>query len=406
MRTALLCLLLAGCAGARTAGRSKVMTGIDVLEADRFRALRGKRIGLITNHTGKDAQGRSTVEVLGGAPGVTLAALFSPEHGFKGVMDEENLSSDTLRLGGRVIPIHSLYRGGVAGMRPRQEDLKGLDALVFDIQDIGARFYTYFTTMALAQEEAGKAGIEFIVLDRPNPINGETVEGPVMRDLSLRTATAVAYHPVAIRHGMTAGEIAVLHNGEAKANLSVVELRGWKRSMWYDETGLPWTAPSPNMPDLTAAALYPGVACLEFTNLSVGRGTQTPFGWIGAPWLRAEEMARALTQAKLPGLEFSAETRTPSKSVFAGQAVPGLRVKLKDRNKAEPLALFAHLVTALRDLHPEDFDLKWDATRKLVMDENFKQLYDRGGGAEDFIELFRRQARSFKVAREPYLLYK
>jgi uncharacterized protein YbbC (DUF1343 family) len=300
----------------------------------------------------------------------------------------------------------SLYGGGAAGMRPKPADLAGLDVLLFDIQDAGARFYTYPATMAMALEAAKEAGIEFIVLDRPNPIGGELVEGPLADDVGLAGFEPTAYLPVVTRHGMTIGELALLHNDSIHhPRLTIVKMLGWKRSMWYDETGLPWIAPSPNMPDLASAALYPGVANLEFTNLSVGRGTKTPFGWIGAPWLDADGLAKVMNAALLEGVEFSAETRTPSKDKFAGQAIPGLRIVVTDRDAARPLRVFARLVVALRDRHPDDFNLNWNASKKLIGRKEFKALYDRGADAAEIERLFDLDASEFEKTRTPFLLY-
>ncbi len=406
---ALLALLLSACAHEPRAfaPRGPVKTGLDVLEESRFRALQGKRVGLITNQTGKDRRGRGIVEVLAGAPGVTLAAVFSPEHGFTGTSEELAVSSSTLRLGGREVPVHSLYSGGLAGMRPSQEHLKGLDALVFDIQDIGARFYTYLATMGMALEEAAKAGIEFVVLDRPDPVDGETVEGPVLEDLSLRAVTAIAYFRVPIRHGMTAGEMALLHNAEVKhPRLTVVRMEGWERRMWFDQTGLPWTRPSPNMPDLASATLYPGIACLEDTNLSVGRGTPAPFRWIGAPWLDGEALSKRLNASRLEGIRFSPQDHTPAKSAHEGKLCHGVSMKVTDRLALRPFKVFVHIAAALRDLHRAEFELRWDETRRLVGSERFKALYDSGAAPEEIVRSFEEEARRFASERRPYLLYR
>jgi uncharacterized protein YbbC (DUF1343 family) len=399
-------LALAACAGAPRRP-ARVQSGLDVLEEGGFAPLKGKRVGVITNRTGVDARGRSIVDLLGAAPDVTLAAVFSPEHGFGAASEAEKIvSSATIRAGGRVVPLYSLYAGGAAGMRPLPAQLAGLDALVFDIQDAGARFYTYPATMAMSLEAAKEAGLAFFVLDRPNPVSGAIVEGPVADDVGLTGFEPVAYLPVVTRHGMTVGELALLHNATVRhPGLTVVKMRGWKRSMWYDQTGLPWIAPSPNMPDLAAAALYPGIANLEFTNLSVGRGTPTPFGWIGAPWLDADGLAKVMSAALLEGVEFSAETRTPSKDKYAGQAIPGLRVTITDRDAARPLRVFVRLVTALRDRHPKDFDLHWNASRKLIGRKAFFELYDRGADAAEIERLFDLDAAEFEKSRVPYLLY-
>jgi len=409
-RRAALCaaaLLLSACAGPGQRGaRSPVMTGLDVLEADGFRLLRGKRVGVITNRTGVDARGRSTVDLLGAARGVTLAAVFGPEHGYSATSEADRISSDRVRVGGREVPLYSLYAGGAEGMRPLPDQLQGLDALVFDIQDVGARFYTYLATMAMSLEAAKKAGIEFIVLDRPNPIGGRIVEGALVDEPGLQGVDPTAYLSVATRHGLTAGEIALLHNAAVRhPRLTVVKMRGWKRSLWYDQTGLPWVPPSPNMPDLAAATLYPGVAGLELANLSVGRGTPTPFGWIGAPWLDAVGLTRKMNAALLDGVEFSAEMRTPDKSVYAGQACPGVRITVTNRDSLRSLKLFAHLAVALRDLHPQEFKLRWEHSRRLIARHRFLELYEGGATALEIIQLLDADAGRFARERRPYLLY-
>jgi uncharacterized protein YbbC (DUF1343 family) len=290
-------------------------------------------------------------------------------------------------------------------MRPKPEDLAGLDVLVFDIQDIGARFYTYLTTMAMALEEAAKAGVPFMVLDRPNPINGEALEGPVLKDLSLRQETATAYFPVPIRHGLTAGEMARLHNETvAHPDLTVVRMSGWARNLWFDETDLPWTAPSPNMPDLDAAALYPGIGCFEASNLSVGRGTPLPFRWVGAPWMDADAVARRLQAAGLEGVSFSAETFTPTKSVYEGKSSPGVRMRITERDDVEPLKIFAHLAAALRDLHPE-FKFRWKEAKRMIGTDEFRKLYEAGAPAGSIILLFDGGAKEFRSERRRFLLY-
>ena len=401
-------LALAAISGARPlpAPAARVMTGLDVLEAEDFAPLKGKRVGAIVNRTAADAGGRSILELLAAAPGVDLVSAFTPEHGLAAASESSAISSGTIRVGARAIPLYSLYAGGAAGMIPLPYQLAGLDALVFDIQDVGARFYTYPATMAMALEAAKDAGVEFYVLDRPNPIGGDVVEGPLADDLGLVGVEPTAYLPVVTRHGMTVGELALLHNASVKhPRLTVVPMRGWKRAMWYDQTGLPWIPPSPNMPDLAAAALYPGIANLEFSNLSVGRGTPTPFGWIGAPWLDAEGLARTMNASGLAGVTFSAETRTPTKSEYAGVSCRGLRITVTDRLAARPLRVFARLVVALRDRHPKEFNLKWEGSRKLIGLRLFKELYDRGADAGEIERAFDRDAAAFEKSRAPFLLY-
>src|SRR6185312_594719 len=345
-----------------------------VLESQGFSLLKGKRVGVITNRTGIDARGKSIVELLAAAPGVTLAAVYSSEHGFSATSETANIVSDRIKAAGKDVPLYSLFVGKV--QRPTPEQLAGIDVLVFDIQDVGARFYTYLATMAMALESAKAAGIEFVGLDRPNPIGGEIVEGPLVDEPDAVGKDPVSYFDVPTRHGLTAGEMAGLWNATVKdSKLTVVKMKNWRRAMWFDQTGLPWVPPSPNMPDLAAASLYPGVSNLEFTNLSVGRGTDSPFGWIGAPWLDAEALKKRMDEALLEGVAFSVKTRTPSKDIYAGQSCRGLRLVVTDREAARPLRVFAELAAALRDTQPE-FKLSWNHTRRLVGRERFRELYE------------------------------
>jgi len=404
MRVTFLLLLLALAARPAfpAAAPAEVLAGIDVLEQNGYRELKDKSVGLITNQTGVDRRGRTTVTVLANAPGVELKALFSPEHGFAGTLEQESIESGMYILpGGRKIPLYSLYGSTRA---PTADMLKGLDALVFDIQDIGARFYTYSTTMAMALEAAKKANIEFFVLDRPNPIGGTAVEGAVL-DPSIRHF--IAYMPVPVRHGMTMGELARIFNFHARlgAKLQVVALKGWRRDMWHDATDLRWVRPSPNMPDLDSAALYPGTGCFEASNLSVGRGTPVPFRWLGAPWLKPKRVLKRLKKARLKGVTFKAQTFTPEKSVYAGRKTRGIRIVVNDRNAVEPLAVFAHLVTALRDTHPKKFKLKPKRMTLMTGTPAFNKLYESGAGAADIRKFFATEARRFTNERAAFLLY-
>jgi len=384
----------------------KVLSGIDVLEADGFQELQGRKIGLITNHTGRDSKGRTTAEVLAGAPGVALVALFSPEHGFNGVVEDAKVSSTSVSLAGRDISVHSLYAGGIAGMRPKPEDLRGIDTLVFDIQDIGTRFYTYLATMGMAMEEAAKARISFIVLDRPDPINGTTVEGPMLTDLELPQLSPTSYLPVPVRHGLTAGEMALLHNEKAGVpHLRVVRMQGWKRGMWYDQTGLPWVATSPNMPDLGAATLYPGIGLFEASNLSVGRGTPHPFGWVGAPWLDSQRAVRRLNDALLDGVAFTTQDYTPTKSVYEGELCHGILITITDRDTLRPLAVFRHIDQVLYELHRQEFQWRWEEVRKMTGSTEFQRIYENDHDLIKIMELFNRSAERFEKSRRSYLLY-
>ena len=360
---------------------------------------------MITNKTGVDRKGRSIVDVLAEAPGVELVSVFSPEHGFFAASESDKIGRGEISAGGRRIAVISLYAGGIEGMRPKAEDLVRLDVLVFDIQDIGARFYTYLATMGMALEESKKAGLEFMVLDRPNPIRGDVVEGPVLEDPTLRFLTPTAYYQVPVRHGLTAGEMALWHNrtvGHPK--LTVVRLRGWERAMWQNQTGLPWVPPSPNMPDVDAASLYPGIGIFEASNLSVGRGTPHPFRWIGAPWLDAEGLAARL-EGRLDGVRFSVEDRTPAKSAFEGQPCRGVRLTVTDRDAMRPLAVFRHIALTLRELHPDNFTWRWDEAKRMVGVEEFRRLWESGAGDEAFLNLFDKGPRDFEAGRRGVLLY-
>lgn len=389
-------------AAAAPAPAAEVLAGIDVLRTNGFQELKGRRVGLITNQTGKDRKGTPTAEVLAGAPGLELKALFSPEHGFSGTSEANSISSETYKLpDGKLIPVYSLYGGTKA---PTGETLRGLDTLVFDIQDIGARFYTYATTMALAMEAAAAHNLDFFVLDRPNPITGDIVEGPVLAP-EIRHFTA--YLAVPVRHGMTMGELARLHNivSKAGARLQVVPLKGWTRDLWYDQTGLPWTKPSPNMPDLEAATLYPGIGSFESTNLAVGRGTPVPFRWVGAPWFRAREVLLRLQKAELPGIRFELQAYKPTKSLYEGKKCPGIRMRVTDREKVRPLHVFAHLLTAARDLHPVEFGVRWDEQRRMTGNDKLRLLYENGVGAAEIIKMFDDGPRDFDSIRNAFLLY-
>jgi len=310
-----------------------VLTGIDVLERDGFKQLEGRRIGLITNHTGRDRKGRATIDVLASAKNLKLAALFSPEHGLRGIEDTRVGDSRDEKTG---LPIYSLYEKD--RRRPTAEMLKDIDTLVFDIQDVGTRFYTYTTTCGYAMEEAAKNKIKFVVLDRPNPINGYDIEGPVA-DKEL-TESFTAYHPIPVRYGMTIGELAMLFNSERRigADLSVIRMEGWRRADYYDGTALAWVNPSPNMRSLTEALLYPGIGLLETTNVSVGRGTDTPFEVIGAPWIDGQKLAEALNRAGLAGVRFVPVKFTPKSSKFADEECGGVNIVVTDRGSFRSVA--------------------------------------------------------------------
>jgi uncharacterized protein YbbC (DUF1343 family)/CubicO group peptidase (beta-lactamase class C family) len=328
-----------------------VLSGIDVLRAEGFTPLRGKRIGLLTNHTGIARDGSSTIDVLFAAREVKLVALFSPEHGIRGTLDDKVPSTTDQKTG---LPIYSLYG---ETRRPTNEMLQGLDAIVIDLQDVGARFYTYTTTMAYVMEEAAKRRIGVVVLDRPNPINGFLIEGPSLDKAQI--GFTGYFPPMPIRHGLTLGELARLFNGENKigAELTVIEAKNWLRGAWFDETGLPWINPSPNMRNLIQATLYPGIGAIETTNLSVGRGTDTPFEQIGAPWINGPALADALNARRISGIRFYPVKFTPSASKYAGEECQGVFMIVTDRAALRPVRLGVEIAAMLQKMYASSFEI-------------------------------------------------
>jgi len=391
----------AAAASARVVGQ--VRPGIDTLEEDSFKQLAGMRIGLLTNHTGLTRDGRSTIDVLSSAKakaaGITLSKLFSPEHGIRGVLDERVSDSIDERTG---LPIRSLYGDTPESRRPRPEDLAGLDAVVVDLQDAGCRFYTYLASMGAVLEEAAKAKVKVVVLDRPNPIRADVWEGPPADE---DARSFVAYHAIPIRTGMTIGELAALFNAERKigASLTVVKMTGYARDLWYDETGLPWVNPSPNLRSVTQAALYPGIGLLETTNVSVGRGTDAPFEQIGAPWMDGPRVASTLSARGIPGVRFAPVRFTPTSSVFKGEACSGVRITLVDRDALNAVALGFHVATALRDLHPRE----WSAEKlnRLLVSRAALARFSRGETAGEITGAWAAGSMEFEAKRAKYLLY-
>jgi uncharacterized protein YbbC (DUF1343 family)/CubicO group peptidase (beta-lactamase class C family) len=383
--------------GALAPEQADVLNGIDVLARDGFKELQNLRVGLITNHTGRDRAGRQTIDVLRDAPGVKLTALFSPEHGIRGQADEKVSDSKDEKTG---LPVYSLY--GEA-RRPKPEQLKELDALVFDIQDIGARFYTYTSTMGYAMEEAAKARIPLFVLDRPNPIGGLDVEGPIADADKL---SFTAYHRLPVRHGMTVGELARLFNEQRQlgCDLRVVKMENWRRGMWLDATGQTWVNPSPNMRSLTEATLYPGVGLLETTNVSVGRGTDTPFEVVGAPWLDGRKLATYLNGRGLAGVRFVPVRFTPRASVHKEQECGGVNLVVTDRARFRPVRTGLEMAVALRRLYPNDWKVE-DYKRLLVNEETLERVR-RADEPEAIERAWQAPLADFRRARARALLYK
>ena len=374
-----------------------VLTGIDVLARDGFKALEGRRVGLITNHTGRDREGRSTIDRLAAATNFKLVALFSPEHGLRGMEDAPVSSTRDEKTG---LPIYSLYDN--ATKRPNDEMLKGVDMLVFDIQDVGARFYTYTTTMLYAMEEAARRQIKFVVLDRPNPINGYDIEGPVA-DADLLSFTAAYRLPV--RHGMTMGELAMLFNGERRigADLAVIKLEGWRRADYFDGTSLTWVNPSPNMRSLTEAVLYPGIGLLETTNLSVGRGTDTPFEIVGAPWIEPQRLSDALNRAGLAGVRFVPVRFTPKSSKFSGEAVGGVNIVVTSREAFHPVATGIEIAYQLNRLYPGAW--KVDDYIRLLANRAALAAIKEGKSPADIAATWQAGLADFARVRKQYLIY-
>jgi uncharacterized protein YbbC (DUF1343 family) len=375
---------------------TKVLTGIDVLARDNFKQLAGMRIGLITNQTGRDREGRSTIDVLFKAPGVKLVALFSPEHGIRGLADEKVSDSKDEQTG---LPIYSLYG---ESRRPKPEQMKDLDALVFDIQDIGTRFYTYISTLGNVMEEAAKMKLPVIVLDRPNPIGGLDVEGPIADADKL---SFVVYHRIPVRHGMTIGELGRLFNEQSKfgCDLRVIEMAGWRRSMWLDETNLLWVNPSPNMRSLNEATLYPGIGLLETTNISVGRGTDTPFEVVGAPWIDGRQLAAYLNAEKIAGVRFVPVRFTPNASVFKGEECGGINIIVTDRERLRPVTNGLEIAVALQKLYPSQW--KIDSYIRLLANADTLERLRRGDSADDIVRSWSEGLAEFRKARAKALLY-
>jgi uncharacterized protein YbbC (DUF1343 family)/CubicO group peptidase (beta-lactamase class C family) len=375
----------------------RVQSGLDVLVAQNFAPLSGRTLGLVTNQTGVDHQGRRVIDLLAGAPGVTLAAIFSPEHGVIGTASGHVPHGRDPVTG---LPIWSLYG---AERRPSDAQLRGLDALVVDLQDVGTRFYTYLTTLVYVLEEGARLKVPVVVLDRPNPITGKIVEGPLM-DPDLRSFTAP--HPVPVRTGLTMGEFAKLVVAERRlpVALTVVALGGWERRQWYDETGLPWVNPSPNIRSLTQALLYPGVGLLEGTNVSVGRGTETPFELIGAPWIDGTSLAEAMNARQLPGVHFVGVTFTPSADRYAGERVGGVRIFVTDREAIRPVTVGLALARELRDRYTTEF--RAEAIQNLLVNRAAIWALLRGQPLFRLLELAQADLADFLLRRQRHLLYR
>jgi uncharacterized protein YbbC (DUF1343 family) len=382
-----------------------VQSGIDVLEAHNFDVLRAsagkKKIGLLTNQTGIDSQGRRTIDVLAQAPGVSLDAIFSPEHGVTGELDTTDIANSKDAATG--VPIYNVYGAKDAQRRPSIDVLKTVDAVVFDVHDVGSHFYTYEATLGYFLEAAAKAGIEMIVLDRPNPITGSFVQGAIPDP---GRESFVNYFPVPVRHGMTMGELAKMFNTERDINarLTVVPMDGWMRGDWFDATGLPWINPSPNMRSLNEATLYPGVGLVEGTNVSVGRGTDTPFELLGAPWIKGTELAQYLNARNISGVRFVPVTFTPSTSNYSGQKCEGVNIFVVERNALDTGELGIELASALHKLYPEQYHM--ERMIELLCNQSVYDAIAAGQDPRRIAEDGREPLEKFLQLRQKYLIYK
>ena len=379
------------------APQGDVLTGLDVLARDHFRQLQGQKIGLITNHTGRTRDGVSAVQLLHDAEQVQLVALFSPEHGFKGELDVSRIGDSQDAATG--LRIHSLYG---ETRRPTAEMLAGVDTIVFDIQDIGARFYTYVSTMGEAMKAAAEHQKRFVVLDRPNPINGVDIAGPM---LDRGKESFVGFHSLPVRHGMTIGELAQMFRSELKLDLDleIVRCEGWRRSDYWDATGLTWINPSPNMRSLTEALLYPGIGMLETTNVSVGRGTDTPFEVLGAPWMDGPGVASELQSRGIPGVAFVPIEFTPESSKFANELCRGINIEITDRTTFEPIRTGIEIAAALRKVHRDQWETK--GFLRLMGNDATQAAVVEGRSADDILDLTHRGLNEFQRRRVQFLLY-
>lgn len=375
-------------------------TGLDVLLKDYPDQMDCQRVGLVTNTTGVTRTLRSNIDVMYDCC-ANLAALFSPEHGLY-ASEAGGVVVASSRVERTGLPIHSLYG---ETRKPTPEMLNGIDTMVFDIQDVGVRFYTYTATLALVMEACAENKIPLIVLDRPDAINGVTVEGPIIEPT---LQSFVGHGPLPIRFGMTMGELARFYNMELNINadLYIFGLHDWKRAMWFDETGLPWVPPSPNMPRLSTAMVYPGMCLFEGTNLSIGRGTSLPFETIGAPWIDGKALADALTALKLDGVNFQSIEFTPSVDKYADQKCFGVQLQVTDRRTFRPVTAALHLLRTMREMYPTRFEWNVASFNRLMGDASVMEKIDRGESVSAIMQSWQSELDLFLHIRNKYLMYR
>jgi uncharacterized protein YbbC (DUF1343 family) len=390
--------------------RNRVRVGLDVLIDEHLPILKGKKVGIITNQTGISSAGEHIVDILSRLPGISVSALFAPEHGIRGDLpDGEEIASYIDAATG--IRVWSLYG---QHQKPTAEMIKEVDMLIYDIQDVGARFYTFISTLGLAMEAASEYGKAFVVLDRPNPINGLTIEGPIIEE---KYFSFVGQYPIPVRYGMTPGEMAQMIKGEGwieqknRLDLQIISMKGWTREMWYDETGLPWVRPSPNIPSVLTAALYPGLCLVEALNISEGRGTMRPFEQIGAPWIDSSMLARTMNEYSLPGIYFRPVTFTPVSipgaapwNKYRDQQIHGLDIIITDREKLRSLQVMVYLLITLEKLSPEKLELR-DNLERLIGIQSFRHSIKNLRPPAAILKEWETEMQKFKELQKKYLLY-
>ena len=440
-RAAVAALVLAVAIGAAACGRAdrpatppaaaRVKPGVQVFLDRHLDLVKGKRVGLITNPTGTDGLLQSTIDLFFTNPSVKLVALYGPEHGVRGDAQAGQYVPFYIDRKYGIpeynLPVFSLYGQSKkpdpgmlknidefmrsfdtkeTGKVPEAAMVEGIDVMVFDIQDVGTRVYTYVATMAYAMQAAAENGIDFVVLDRPNPVNGVDMEGPVLEYPEF--SSFIGLFPIPERHGMTMGELAGLFNDKflaRKARLTVVPMEGWKREMWFDETGLPWVIPSPNMPTLETATVYPGLVAIEGTNLSEGRGTTKPFELFGAPWIDGYDLAQTLNGLGLSGVRFREAWFTPSFSKFQGQLCGGCQVHVTDRDAFRPFAAALHIIKTVRDAYPGKFEFHADYFDQVMGTASVRAALEAGTGVPAILENIRPGLEVFTDLRKAYLIY-
>jgi len=409
-----------------TSDMNRVMLGCENLLKNHLPEIQKKKVGLITNQTGVDHRLRSVVDLFQENPDIDLVALYAPEHGFKGDAQAGHTvpfsQDDKYDL-----PIHSLYGQSVEadsqsdldldqrmryfdtieeGKIPNSSEVENVDVMVFDLQDVGTRIYTYIATMAYCMRVCSEMGIEFVVLDRPNPINGFSMEGPVLEYPEF--SSFVGVYPIPVRHGMTVGELALMFNEcylPNKAVLTVIPMKGWVRTMWFDQTGLPWVPPSPNMPSLQTATVYPGQVFLEGTNISEGRGTATPFELFGAPWIKGAELAGNLNRLALPGVSFHRTFFTPSFSKFKNILCEGVKLQVENRQTFQPFYTTLHVIQLIKEMWPEEFEFHPDYFDAIVGSSSVRQSLEKNIPAPEIAHSSLAQIQAFSQERESFLLY-